>query len=147
LHGSNSYRVPWLFDDEAVEVMREFAQLKQRLLPYLQDAAGQAQEHGAPIMRAMALQFPEDPACRPLDTQYMLGDDLLVAPVLRADGTVDVYLPAGEWVHLLDGETITTGDPATGIGGSFVSRTYDVHSLGLFARQGAPVLKLALGEA
>jgi alpha-D-xyloside xylohydrolase len=147
LHGSSSYRVPWLFDEESVEVMREFARLKQSLMPYILEAAGTTTATGAPVMRPMAMQFPADPACRTLDTQYMLGDDLLVAPVLRADGTVDVYLPAGEWVHLLDGETITTGDPATGIGGSFVSRTYDVHSLGLFARQGAPVLKLALGEA
>ena len=45
-------------------------------------------------MRAMMLEFPDDPACRYLDRQYMLGPDLLVAPVLSADGVVDYYLPA-----------------------------------------------------
>jgi alpha-D-xyloside xylohydrolase len=145
LHGSNSYRVPWAFDEEAVEVMREFAELKQTLLPYLRQVAEQTVGHGAPMMRSMVLQFPADPACRTLDTQYMLGPDLLVAPVFRADGTVEVYLPAGRWVHLLDGEEIVSGSEEQGVGGSFVSRRYDVHSLGLFARVGSRPAQLVRG--
>ncbi|WP_114853205.1 alpha-xylosidase [Brachybacterium sp. YJGR34] len=139
LHGSNSYRVPWLFDEEAVDVMREFTQLKQRLLPYLLSAAEDATRTGAPLMRSMALQFPEDPACRPLDTQYMLGPDVLVAPVFRDSGRVEFYLPAGDWVHLIDGEEAR--------GGRFLDRTYDVHSLGVFARAGSRALELARGGA
>ena len=142
LHGSNSYRVPWLFDEEAVEVMREFTTLKQTLMPYLLETADRTTRTGAPLMRSMVLQFPEDPACRTLDTQYMLGEDLLVAPVFTGTGEVDVYLPAGRWVHLLDGEEVDTGD-----GGRFLRRRYDVHSLGLFARAGSAPLRLVRGES
>jgi alpha-D-xyloside xylohydrolase len=104
LHGSKSYRVPWLFDDEAVDVVRHFTEWKSRLMPYLFDAASQAVEQGTPMLRAMLLEFPDDPACDYLDRQYLLGDALLVAPVFNAEGDVDFYLPAGRWTHLFTGE-------------------------------------------
>ena len=106
LHGSASYRVPWLVDEESVEVLRRFVRLKNRLMPYLYQAAVVAREFGTPVMRAMMLEFPEDPACAYLDRQYMFGPDLLVAPVLSADGVVDYYVPAGRWVSLLSGEPV-----------------------------------------
>ncbi|UNZ16389.1 alpha-xylosidase [Streptomyces sp. 891-h] len=106
LHGSTSYRVPWAYDEEAVTVTRDFTRLKHRLMPYLYAAARQAAEAGTPVMRAMLLDFPDDPACQTLDRQYMLGDDLLVAPVFTADGTVEYYVPDGEWTHLLSGERV-----------------------------------------
>ena len=137
LHGSSSYRVPWLFDEEAVEVMREFTLLKQQLLPYLLETAEATTTTGAPVMRSMAMQFPADPACRPLDTQYMLGPDVLVAPVFQESGRVELYLPDGDWVHLIDGEQSA--------GGRFLSRTYDVHSLGVFARVGSRAAELVRG--
>ena len=109
LHGSSSYRVPWLFDDEAVDVLRHFTQLKCRLMPYLFEAGLQAHECGTPVMRAMPLEFPADPACDTLDRQYMLGGSLLVAPVFSPDGMVDYYLPAGRWTRLLSNETVEGG--------------------------------------
>jgi alpha-D-xyloside xylohydrolase len=108
LHGSSSYRVPWLYDEEAVDVLRIFTRLKCRLMPYLYSAAVQAHQKGMPVMRAMFLEFPEDPACDTLDRQYMLGDNILVAPVFSHDGMVSYYLPDGRWTHFLSGE-ITTG--------------------------------------
>ena len=96
LHGSGSYRVPWLFDEESVDVVRAFSKLKCRLMPYLYQMAVEAHEHGTPMMRPMMMEFPEDPACEYLDRQYMLGDRLLVAPVFRKDGKVTYYAPAGE---------------------------------------------------
>jgi len=103
LHGNSSYRVPWLYDDEAVEVTRRFTQLKCRLMPYLMGLAVTAHESSIPMMRAMVLQYPGDLACRTLDRQYCLGDDLLVAPVFH-ERRAEYYLPDGEWVHLLTGE-------------------------------------------
>ena len=103
LHGSRSYRVPWLFDEEAVDVLRFFTRLKCRLMPYLYQKAAEAHETGVPLMRPMFLEFPDDPACEYLDRQYMLGGSLLVAPVFREDGVVDYYLPEGVWTNLLDG--------------------------------------------
>ncbi len=104
LHGNASARMPWLFDDEAVDVLRFFNDLKRRLMPYLLDMAEEAHEHGWPLLRAMALEFPVDRNCRFLDMQYMLGSALLVAPIFREDGAVAYYLPPGEWRNLLTGE-------------------------------------------
>jgi alpha-D-xyloside xylohydrolase len=104
LHGASSARMPWLFDEEAVDVLRFFNRLKKHLMPYLLDVAREAHTHGWPVLRAMVLEFPDDLACRYLDMQYMLGPALLVAPVFSADGSVSYYLPAGEWRHLLTGE-------------------------------------------
>ena len=83
LHGSGSYRVPWLFDEEACDVLRKFVKAKCALMPYLYRQAVKAHEDGIPMMRPMFLEFPEDRACEPLDRQYMLGDSLMVAPVFR----------------------------------------------------------------
>ncbi|MFK9882575.1 TIM-barrel domain-containing protein, partial [Klebsiella pneumoniae] len=81
LHGSKSYRVPWAYDDESCDVVRHFTQLKCRMMPYLYRQAALANECGTPMLRAMMLEFPDDPACDYLDRQYMLGDSVLVAPV------------------------------------------------------------------
>lgn len=126
LHGSSSYRVPWSYDEEAVDVTRFFAKLKSRLMPYLFHTAVQASEQGVPSMRAMFLEFPEDPAVEMLDRQYMLGDSLLVAPVFSENGDVKYYLPKGRWTHLLTGETVD--------GGTWRKETYDFLGLPLFVR-------------
>jgi alpha-D-xyloside xylohydrolase len=104
LHGSSSYRVPWLFDDQAVDVLRFFTRLKCRLMPYLFGTACQAHQKGIPVLRAMMLEFPDDPACDYLDRQYMLGETLLVAPVFSSDGAVEYYLPRGRWTNYLTGQ-------------------------------------------
>jgi alpha-D-xyloside xylohydrolase len=103
LHGSTTYRVPWLFDEESVDVLRRFTQLKCRLMPYLYAAAVEAHETGTPVMRAMFLEYPSDPASRTLDRQYMLGPSLLVAPVMSASGHVEYYLPEGTWTDFETG--------------------------------------------
>ena len=131
LHGSGSYRVPWLFDEEAVDVLRTFTRLKMRLMPYLLGAAGQAAAEGIPMMRAMALAFPDDPGCTHLDRQYMLGDDLLVAPVLSADGAVSYYVPEGTWTHFLTGEQVT--------GPRWVTERHGFRSVPLLVRPGAVI--------
>lgn len=126
LHGSTSYRVPWLFGEEAVDVCRYFAKLKNTLMPYLYAQAVETHETGVPMMRAMLLEF-DDLGCEDCDRQYMLGDALLVAPVMREDGTVDYYLPQGVWTHLLSGETVS--------GSGWRTDRYDFFSLPLFVRE------------
>ncbi len=106
LHGSSSYRVPWVYDDEAVEVLRKFTKLKCRLMPYLFGQASLAASTGIPVMRAMMVEFAGDPACDVLDRQYMLGNSLLVAPVFTRKGDVQYYLPPGNWTNLLSGEVV-----------------------------------------
>ena len=107
LHGSDSVRVPWAFDRQAVEITREFTRLKHRLMPYLYAAAVTARDEGTPVMRAMLVEFPDDPTAHYLDRQYLLGPDLLVAPVFSHDGGVEYYVPDGTWTHLLTGAEVT----------------------------------------
>lgn len=126
LHGSQSYRVPWLFDEEAVEVLRFFTKQKCRLMPYLFQAACEAHQTGVPVMRAMFLEFPDDPACDYLDRQYLLGGALLVAPVFRPDGVVDYYLPEGRWTNFISGKIVE--------GGRWLREQHDYMSLPLMVR-------------
>jgi alpha-D-xyloside xylohydrolase len=132
LHGSSSHRVPWAFDDEAVEITRSFAQLKNSLMPYLWAAAVQAHEEGIPVMRAMLLEFPDDKTCAYLDRQYMLGPDLLVAPVFADDGDVEVYVPAGEWTSWWDASVVS--------GPGWVRQRHGFDSLPLLVRPGAVIV-------
>jgi alpha-D-xyloside xylohydrolase len=127
LHGSTSYRVPWLFDEEANEVVRAFTRLKCRLMPYLYSKSVEAHREGIPVMRPMVLEFTEDPAVRYLDLQYMLGDALLVAPVFNDDSRVRFYLPEGRWTDLLSGQVRD--------GGRWFEAEYDYFSLPLYVRE------------
>lgn len=143
LHGSESYRVPWLFDVDpatgetttgptsAVEVTRRFTELKLALMPYLYAAGLEASRRGLPVMRPMVLEFPDDPAVAYLDRQYMLGPDLLVAPVFSADGTVDLYLPAGRWTSWWTGEVVE--------GGRWLRETHGFDTVPLYVRPGAVI--------
>ena len=129
LHGNSSYRIPWAYDEEACDVLRLFTKLKCTLMPYLFAKAVEAHEKGRPTLRAMLLEFPNDPASDTLDRQYMLGDALLVAPVMTEDGRVSFYLPTGKWTHLLTGEVV--------LGGSWQITQHDFFSLPLFVRPGS----------
>ncbi|WP_105624702.1 alpha-xylosidase [Cronobacter malonaticus] len=135
LHGSKSYRVPWAYDDEACDVVRHFTQLKCRLMPYLYRQSVSAHECGTPVMRAMMLEFPDDPACDYLDRQYMLGDSVLVAPVFSEAGDVAFYLPPGRWTHLWHNDELD--------GGGWHKQRHDFLSLPVYVRDNT---LLALGN-
>lgn len=108
LHGSTVYRVPWLFDEEdekngvalvpgqtAVDVVREFTKLKLELMPYVYQLGLQPHVNGTPVMRSMFVEFPDDPACRTLDRQYMFGPSMLGAPVFTYSGEVSYRFRCG----------------------------------------------------
>lgn len=135
LHGSSSYRVPWMFDEEACDILREFVNLKCCLMPYLYGQAVRSHKEGRPVLRPMFLDFPEDRACDTLDRQYMFGDSLLVAPIFKENGEVQYYLPEGTWYNLITGAEVT--------GGKWQKETHDYHSLPLMIR---PNTVLALGN-
>ena len=134
LHGNQSYRVPWLFDEEAVDVLRLFTKLKCRLMPYLYAQALESTHKGIPMMRAMMLEFPDDPTCDYLDRQYMLGESLLVAPVFSHAGVVTYYLPPGRWTNFFTGKVVE--------GSGWMRETHDYKSLPLMVR---PNSALAVG--
>ncbi len=90
-------REPWYFGDEAVRVARWCFAVREQLQPYLREAARHASEEGTPIWRPLIWEWPDDPQARRCDDQFLLGDDILVAPVLDEFPDRDVYLPAGQW--------------------------------------------------
>ncbi|GEL13939.1 alpha-xylosidase YicI [Lapidilactobacillus concavus DSM 17758] len=127
-HGSNQYKVPWLYGEEAVEVSRKFTKLKLSLLPYLMAQAHETHETGVPMMRSMILEFTNDRVTEDLDRQYMLGDSLLVAPIFNTEGLGQFYVPntKGNWISLLDGKVYQ--------GGKWYEETYDYMNLPLLVR-------------
>lgn len=104
LHGSSSYRVPWVYDEEAVDVVRFFTRLKASLMPYLYKTAIDTSRSGVPTMRSMVLEYTEDKTCHYVDKQYMLGDNLLVAPIFNDQSIAEYYLPKGTWTDFFTGE-------------------------------------------
>jgi alpha-glucosidase (family GH31 glycosyl hydrolase) len=90
--------LPWSHGPEIEAICRTYAELRYRLLPYTYTLAWQAYSRGLPLMRPLVLNYPDDPAVWELGSEYLWGDDLLVAPVTRQGATTwPVYLPAGVW--------------------------------------------------
>lgn len=135
LHGSQSYRVPWLYDEESVDVVRTFTRLKASLMPYLYKTSVDTSRSGVPTMRSMVLEFTSDRNCWYLDKQYMLGDNLLVAPIFNDESVGSFYLPQGTWTDFFTGEEMT--------GGVWTEKTYDYLHLPLMVRENSIV---ALGS-
>ncbi len=131
LHGSTSYRVPWAYDEEAVDVVRFFTKLKARLMPYLYKTAVITSKTGIPTMRSMVLEFTEDRTCHYTDRQYMLGDSLLTAPIFNEEGMADYYLPAGRWTDFFTGEVKT--------GGSWIKEKHGYLSVPLLVKENSIV--------
>jgi len=96
LHGMTT-RMPWDYGEDALRIFTEFARLRYRLLPYIYSEAVRAAETSLPLLRPMVLQYPHDANTHLLDSQYLFGPDLLVAPIFNPEGRRAVYLPEGDW--------------------------------------------------
>jgi len=145
LHGSNSYRVPWLVDDNnqseqgCSAVLRRFTQLKCRLMPYLYSEAMESIKHGWPVsVRHMALEFPEDKTAWSCDQQFMLGSKILVAPIFDESGQVEFYLPKGRWTSFWDDKVVD--------GERWVKETHGFDTLPLYIREGTLLVLGLEGE-
>ena len=93
-------REPWAFGTEAEAICRKWLAFRYRLIPYLESVIRVATETGMPVMRAMPLAFPGNALLRSYETQFMCGEALLVAPIVRAGGEVELALPPGNWFDL-----------------------------------------------
>lgn len=131
-HGNVEYRVPWIFDEEAVEVTKKFTKLKYSLMPYLFKHAVEAHRFGVPVMRPMVMEFQDDPAAVLLDRQYMLGENLLVAPIFNEDGNAEYYLPQGKWTNILTGKVYE--------GGKWYHENYDYMAFPLLAKENSIII-------
>lgn len=90
--------------------------------------SNEAHYHGVPILRSMVLEFPDDPGCEDLDMQYMLGDNLLVAPIFNEQGIATFYVPEsdGKWINILNNKSYE--------GGKWYREKFDDFTLPLLAR-------------
>jgi alpha-D-xyloside xylohydrolase len=106
-YNGSPLRVPWKYGDVAVENYRKYAGLRYRLLPYIYSHAYNATKTGVPLMRAMVLEFQDDPSTHNIQDQYIFGDAFLVAPVYKPVSKRTVYLPAGTWYEYETGKEYT----------------------------------------
>lgn len=132
LHGSSSYRVPWVYDDEAVDVVRFFTRFKAKLMPYLYKTSIDTSRTGIPTMRSMVLEYTEDKTCHYVDKQYMLGDNLLVAPIFNDQSIAEYYLPKGTWTNLFTGEVKE--------GGCWITEKHSYLSIPLMVKENSIVV-------
>ena len=101
----------WSYGEEAYEIMRKYIMIREMLRPYMRSVMKEASEEGSPVMRAMFYEFPQDENAWTCKYQYMLGSDLLVAPICEKGAcSRSVYLPNGAmWTHAGTGETYEGG--------------------------------------
>ncbi len=131
-------REPWKFSNAFLEKFRRIVSLRYRLLPYIYTQAFLSCTNGLPLMRALLINYPEDPAVWNIEDQFLLGGDLLVAPLMEADTSERwVYLPEGKWIHI-ESKEISEGRQWVKV------KCRDLDGL-LFMRYGSliPVAKLA----
>jgi alpha-D-xyloside xylohydrolase len=129
-HGTSD-REPYAYPAVAEEV-RAWLRLRYALIPYLRAAAAECSVSGHPVLRSLALGWPEDPACWSADTQFLCGGDILVAPVLNDEGRVAPYLPQGGWLDFWTGERREGPLRLT-------ESTYPLSRIPVFLREGAAI--------
>lgn len=151
LHGSSSFRVPWIYGEDCSDVLRDCVKRKITLTPYLLAEALTGHRDGTPLMRPMFVEFPEDLNTYSLDTQYMFGSNLLVAPVFSDKGSVAFYVPRtsqdddGSWISWFDHEK-------TYESGRWYTETHGFDTLPILVRPGSvtplnPTLERPEGDA
>lgn len=105
----------WSFGDDVFKVLKKFVMIREKLRPYLKQVMSVAHQAGAPVMRPLFWQYSDDNQCWNISDEYLLGDKLLVAPVLQKGSSKrTVYLPAGEdWYSLTNGQNYQGGTTIT----------------------------------
>ena len=100
----------WRFGEKNYEIIKELIELRERLRPYIMEHMEEASRRGTPLMRPMFYEYYQDPECYCLEDQYLFGPDILFAPVMSKGQTRrEVYLPAGRWIFVMDGQVYEGG--------------------------------------
>jgi alpha-glucosidase (family GH31 glycosyl hydrolase) len=130
-------REPWAFGEDVARIYGRLAHLRMNLRPWLAALGREAVETGLPLMRPMAMEFPEDARFAREQTQYMLGADLLVAPILEPGTGRRISFPQGRWQHLIH--------PVSVEGPADVDVSISLESVPVFVREGSE-LAVEIGE-
>jgi alpha-D-xyloside xylohydrolase len=137
-HGSRNHNEVWSYGGQAEPILEKYLKLRYQLMPYIYSLAYNTNQTGAPYMRALFMDFPQDPRVADVGDEYMFGPALLVAPVTEQGATSrDVYLPAGsDWYNYWTNERLA--------GGQTVRVAAPIDTLPLLVRAGSI---LPLGQA
>ena len=130
--GDHTHREPWNFSKEALEIFRYYDKLRYSLMPYIYEQAEKCTKTGLPMMRALYLEYPEDRTVRTIDDEYLFGDSLLIAPVLKPmskGNTRELYLPKGVWVDYFTKEKIISD-------GKWITRKIDLKTMPIYVKEG-----------
>lgn len=128
---------PWWFDEPYRSINRRYLKLRQRLMPYIYTLARETETTGAPMVRGVMWDHPDDPHAYDYPYQFFLGRDLLVAPVYRSQAASggwreDVYLPEGRWIDYWNGKVVDAGPD-----GGLLNIPVDLATLPVLVRAGA----------
>jgi len=135
-HEGNNAVEPWLFGEKVEKICKSAIELKYTLFPYIYTYAREAHDTGLPLMRAMFLEYPDDPETENLGTQFMFGEELLVAPVMEeAAADKRVYLPKGKWYDYHNPRVAYEG-------GQWIDYPVTLETIPLFVKHGAVVPKM-----
>lgn len=135
-------REPWEFGEEALRICRSWIGLRYSLLPYIWQVAGQVEREGAPFIRPLNLEFPDDRVAIGIDDQYMFGEQILVAPVMddsMGEAARTVYLPEGSWYDFFTDEEVR--------GPAFIERSVGIDTMPVFVRAGAVIPRVGVDDA
>ena len=100
---------PWLISESFTEAFRDCAEMKYRLMPYVYAQAKDCSERGLPMVRALLVEFPDDPGAWLVEDEYMFGSQMLVAPLMESGNSRTVYLPKGKWIDYQNGKVYEGG--------------------------------------
>ena len=130
--GNTNFREPWAFGEEACDIFRFYDKLRYALIPYIYEEAEKCTRTGLPMMRALWLEYPEDRNVRHIEDQYLFGDSLLIAPVLKplARSRIrEVYLPKGTWFDYFTRQRIESN-------GMWIRREVDLKTMPIYVKEG-----------
>jgi alpha-D-xyloside xylohydrolase len=130
-HGGADHE-PWQFGDEVFRICKQYTELRYRLLPYIYSSAVESVKKGEPMLKALVLQYPDDLNVRNLDTQYLFGEDMLVAPVFVKEGMRKLYLPQGKWIDFWSKKVYT--------GEQWIEMYCTLDVMPLFVRHGSVIV-------
>jgi len=139
-HEGNNAAEPWTFGTEAERICRDAINLKYTLHPYLYTYARAAFDTGMPLIRALLLEYPEDNETFSLESEFLLGKELLVAPVVEKESTEKkIYLPQGEWIDYNDGITTYKGK-------QWITYPVKLSTIPLFVRRGSIIPEIPVQQ-
>jgi alpha-glucosidase len=139
-HEGNNAVEPWTFGAEAERICREAISLKYKLHPYIYTYARDAYDTGLPLMRALLLEYPDDAETFRLDGQFLLGKEILVAPVTEKEAlSKQVYLPQGEWIDFNDEKTIYRGK-------QWITYPVSLRTIPMFVKRGSIIPQMPVQQ-